>query len=103
MAAYSNAEYADILFVYGYCDGNAAEARREYERRFPNRRTPNVRVFSTTYRNVAENGSVKRRRVDAGAPRVYQPDDEREEILIHFEDNPGTSIAKVARQTGASQ
>lgn len=102
MATYTNAEYADILFVYGYCDGNAAEARREYQRRFPNRRIPNVRVFPGTYRAIAETGSVKRRRVDAGAPPVYQADDE-EEILRHFEDDPTTSTTKVARQTGASQ
>lgn len=37
MAAYTTAEYADILFIYGYCDSNVAEACREYERRFPNR------------------------------------------------------------------
>lgn len=102
MAAYTNAEYADISFVYGYCCGNAAEARREYQIWFPNRRLPNERVFSTTYRNIAEIGSVKRRRVDAGAPPVYQPDDE-EEILRHFEEDPTISTNKVARLTGVSQ
>ena len=90
MAAYSNAEYADILYIYGYCDGNASEARREYERRFPNRRIPDARVFSRTYRLIAETGSVKHKRTNAGAPPNYQPDVE-EEIIRHFEENPGTS------------
>jgi len=35
---YSNGEYADIVFVYGFCDGNANAARSEYATRFPNRR-----------------------------------------------------------------
>ncbi|EZA58643.1 hypothetical protein X777_14812 [Ooceraea biroi] len=34
---YSNVEYADMVFVYGFCDGNAREAVREYARRFPTR------------------------------------------------------------------
>ena len=78
MATYTNEEYADILFIYGYCDGNAAESRREYQRRFPNRRIPNERVFAGTYRAIAETGSVKRIRVYAGAPPVYQAYDEEE-------------------------
>lgn len=102
MATYTNQEYADILFIYGYCNGNAAEARREYQRRFPNRRIPDARVFATTYRVIAETGSVRHRRVDAGAPRVYQVGAE-EAILEHFEDQPTTSTAIVASQTGASR
>lgn len=33
-------------FVYGFCDGNAAEAAREYRRRNPNRRTPQPHTFT---------------------------------------------------------
>jgi len=102
MATFTNAEYADIMFIYGFCNGNAAESRREYQRRFPNRRIPNVRVFAATYRAIAETGSVKPRRGDAGAPRVYRAEDE-EEILRHFEDDPTTSTNAVAQQTGSSQ
>lgn len=36
---------ADIHFVYGYCNGNSAEAVREYRRRFPNRTVPDNHTF----------------------------------------------------------
>ncbi|EZA48644.1 hypothetical protein X777_13198 [Ooceraea biroi] len=38
----------DIHFVYGFCDGNARAAVREYQRRFPNRRVPD-RFKATNY------------------------------------------------------
>ncbi|EZA56920.1 hypothetical protein X777_15925 [Ooceraea biroi] len=45
---FSNEEYTDIHFVYGFCDGNARAAVREYQRRFPNRRVPD-RFKATNY------------------------------------------------------
>ncbi|EZA55032.1 hypothetical protein X777_04496 [Ooceraea biroi] len=45
---FSNEEYTDIHFVYGFCDGNARAAVREYQRRFPNRRAPD-RFKATNY------------------------------------------------------
>ena len=45
---YSNSEYADMVYLYGFCDGNVNAARREYSARFPNRRLPNKFVFSST-------------------------------------------------------
>jgi hypothetical protein len=33
---FSNAEYADMVYVYGFCDGTAAAAVAEYHRWFPN-------------------------------------------------------------------
>ncbi|KAG8265073.1 hypothetical protein J6590_103048 [Homalodisca vitripennis] len=38
---FSNEEYADIMFCYGYANGNAEAARREYQERFLARRIPN--------------------------------------------------------------
>ena len=37
---FTNAEYADMLYVYGFCDGNAIAAVLEYRRRFFVRRIP---------------------------------------------------------------
>ncbi|KYQ56256.1 hypothetical protein ALC60_04870 [Trachymyrmex zeteki] len=54
---YSNSEYADMVFVYGFCNGNALKAVREYARRFPNRRVPNRRVFMLTFNRLRETGS----------------------------------------------
>lgn len=46
---FSREEYADILFVYGFCNGNGREAVREYERRFSNRRTPHHETFARVF------------------------------------------------------
>ena len=102
MAAYSNSEYADILYCYGFCDSNAAEARREYQRRFPNRRIPHISLFGSTYRRISETGSVQKQQIDTGRSRRYTADDE-EEVLQRFIDDPNTSTNIVARQLGMSQ
>jgi hypothetical protein len=35
---FTNAEFADMHFVYGFCDGNFLAASREYQHLYPNRR-----------------------------------------------------------------
>lgn len=99
---YTNEEYADILFCYGYCNGDAAAARREYLRRFPNRRLPDNTVFIGMYRRIRETGRVQRRQYDSGRPRVFSPE-ESDEILRHFQDDPTTSTNVVANRLGMSQ
>ncbi|KAJ4442762.1 hypothetical protein ANN_04354 [Periplaneta americana] len=59
LAAPSTREYADILFIYGFCHRNALAAV-EYRRRFPNRRVPSRCVFSRAYRMLSET-EVRRR------------------------------------------
>ena len=51
---YSNSEYADMVYLYGFCDGNVNAARREYSARFPNRKLPNKFVFSSTFQRLKE-------------------------------------------------
>lgn len=102
MAAYQFEEYADILYCYGFADGDAAAARRKYQRRFPNRRLPDVGVFGTTYRRIRETGSVQRRQADAGRPPVHNPVEE-EQILELFRADGTTSTRVVANQLGMSQ
>lgn len=102
MAAFENEEYADIMFCYGFCDGDAAAARRDYQRRFPHRRLPDVAVFSSTYRRIRETGSVQRCQRDAGRPPVHNADEE-EEILECFRVDPTVSTRQVARQLRISQ
>jgi hypothetical protein len=52
MATFSNAEYADIHYIYGYCDSNARAAVEEYQRRFPDRRAAVRRLFSNVHRHL---------------------------------------------------
>jgi len=42
---FTNADYADIIYVYGFCDGSVTAAVEEYCRRFPMRRIPDRSVL----------------------------------------------------------
>ncbi|KYQ55082.1 hypothetical protein ALC60_06085 [Trachymyrmex zeteki] len=90
---YSNSEYADMVFVYGFCNGNALKAVREYARRFPNRRVPNRRVFMLTFNRLRETGSFSIRqennRFQAALRRDLQAGNR---ILQHFDNHPETSV-----------
>ncbi|KAJ4439249.1 hypothetical protein ANN_07369 [Periplaneta americana] len=45
---YSNQELAEIHFMYGMADGNAALARRLYQERYPQRQCPDRKTFGMT-------------------------------------------------------
>jgi hypothetical protein len=55
---FTNAEYADTLYVYGFCDGSATAAVEEYCRRFPMHRIPDCRVFSKVFNTLYESGTL---------------------------------------------
>jgi len=46
---FSFAEFADMIYVYGFCDSNSVHAIAEYQQRFPNHRIPTRRVFTRVY------------------------------------------------------
>lgn len=102
MAAYSNSEYADIFYCYAFCDGNAAKARREYIRRYPQRRAPHVTVFSAIYRRASETGQFQRRQSNGGRPRRYTAQDE-EVVIQQVVDDPTISTHIIAARLGMSQ
>lgn len=54
---FSNIEYSDIIFIYGFCGGNSRAAAAEYQRRYPERRQPDSRVFCRVYQHLREKGS----------------------------------------------
>lgn len=62
-------EYADMLCVYGFTNGNGNAAVREYTRRYPDRVTPNRRTFESVYRRLRETGTVGRRKQE---PQVLE-------------------------------
>lgn len=87
---FTNAEYADIHFIYGFWNGNSEEASREYARRFPNRRR---QVFVNTQRCFREYGLQKNPR------NVIERDERnREEILNAFNENNRLSSRNAVRQ-----
>ena len=98
-ATFSNEEYADILFVYGFCNGNASAAAREYRRRYPNRRCPDTRVFYSVYQHIRDTGSVPG--VNATADRA-NPQDKDREIMEAVANSPGTSTRRLAQRLNVS-
>uniref|UniRef100_V5G098 DUF4817 domain-containing protein n=1 Tax=Anoplophora glabripennis TaxID=217634 RepID=V5G098_ANOGL len=95
---FTNEEYADFHFIYGFANGNAEEAVREYRRRYPNRRQPNANVFIETHRRFRlfglkqylENHDRRNER-------------HRNEILRAFDDDPRLSTRRASRQLGVSK
>ena len=49
-------EYADMIYVCMFCDGNSVLAVAEYQQRFPNCRIPNRRVFTGVYQALRDTG-----------------------------------------------
>ena len=55
---FSHVEYCDIHFVYGFCDGNARAAVKEYQMRFPDRRIQSRSVFTRIHQTLRDTGSL---------------------------------------------
>lgn len=102
MNRYTNEEKADMVFMYGAANGNATNARRLYADRFPNRLTPDTRLFERLFRELRETGSFVSLRTDAGRPRSVRILDQEEAILRHVANNPSTSVRAVAGRVAAS-
>ena len=94
---YSSQEYRDILFIYGFCDGNALAARREYARRYPLRHLPGRTVFESTYRRLGD-GTLFRN--ETGRQAVGRLDDR---VLNAVRRNPTISTRNLANNLGLSQ
>ncbi|KAG8301312.1 hypothetical protein J6590_056782 [Homalodisca vitripennis] len=63
---FTTREYADMHFIYGFCDGNARAAQREYQARYPDRRLPSHSVFSRLHQRLVEGGTVHKRPNEVG-------------------------------------
>lgn len=90
-------ELADIHFIYGFCNGNAAEAVREYAQRYPGRRQPDRRTFIRTHHCLRDLGQLNARRREPGRRREAYED---ERILAAVRDRPTISTRSVGRRLG---
>ena len=97
MERFSNAELADMHFIYGVAGGNALEAER-YRDRFPDRDCPRHRFFTNLHARLRETGRLQGRREGAGRPNVNQ----EQRIVTYFEENPRESTRSAARNLGIS-
>ncbi|RLU17257.1 hypothetical protein DMN91_011326 [Ooceraea biroi] len=83
-------------FVYGLANGNARQARRIYNDRYPNRHVPHVSTFIRIHQRLMETGSFARKTNDIpGRPRTKTPALE-EAVLNEIEHHPETSTRKIA-------
>lgn len=46
---FSLEEYAGRIFVHGFCNRNARAPQREYHQRFPKRKIPAYKIFSSLF------------------------------------------------------
>lgn len=98
MATYTNEELADIHYMYGFCDGNATAAALQYALRFPNRRPPNRKTFSTTHRRFREGTLFTDR------PGNEQHNVAVEELILDaVNENPTTSTRRIAVHVSVTQ
>ena len=98
---YTDEEYADIVFVYGFCDGNANAAAREYQRRYPQRRHPSHRVFTRTFQRLRQTGRVTIQNNGGAPPRHGYAHEEA--IIDHVMDNPAVSTRRTAHRLRLTQ
>ena len=103
MAEYSAEEYTDMIIAYGVAGENAHAAARLYAERFPAReRHPDGNVFLRCIRRLRKTGTMLQTRRYAGARMDIRVDVE-ERILRMFEENPGSSVRRVAHALGLTR
>ena len=89
---YTNAEYTEMLLIYGETRKNSREACRRYQQRYPNRRHPSHTMFARLKRSLRETGSLRPDKHSCGRPQTRRTPD--------FEDHPSTSTRTVAHTIG---
>ncbi|KAJ4429344.1 hypothetical protein ANN_26349 [Periplaneta americana] len=94
---YSNQELAEIHFMYGKADGNAALVRRLYQERYPQRQCPDRKTFVRLHYRLCEYGKFNSPGLGRGRPRSTTPE-VQEEILEPVNMTPYISTRRVALQ-----
>lgn len=96
MNNYTNAEMADMHFMYGRANGNSLEARRLYAEMHPQRVIPHHTIFARLHQRLCERGTFQKRTTDCGRPRVIRTVALEEEVLNMIEDRPELSTRQIA-------
>lgn len=102
MANYTNAEMADMHFLYGRANGNGLRARRLYAELYPERTLPHHSVFARIHQRLREEGNFSRTTVDCGRSREVRTVALEEAVLNLIEESPGTSTRQIARELNVS-
>jgi len=84
-----------MVYVNGYCNGNANAAVDEYGRRYPLRRTTNRAVFTNMFCALRECGTLPSVHVSSER-RSIQTGEEHEEIVSKVKRSPTTSTRRIS-------
>lgn len=95
---YTHQEYADIVYVYGLCDGNATAAVLAYQARFPNRRIPSAQVFSRAYWQISQSGQLPSACVKKENAQRQEQAQVQDMIIDIVDENPRLSTRRIAAQ-----
>ena len=98
---FTNAEYGDMMYVYGFCDDSATAAVEEYRRRFPMHRIPDRRVFYKVFNTLCECGTLPSAHVSSEWARK-QNMEEQESILDMVQCSSSTSTRRLSARIGVS-
>ena len=92
---FSVADYADMIYVYGFCDGSSVHAIVEYQQRFPNRRIQTRSVFTWLYQTLQDTGTLPGVRIAAERDvneGVNEEEDGTEQSTCEYAKNCKTSL-----------
>lgn len=99
---FSNMEYTDMHFLYGFTGGNARAAREEYRRRYPGRRLPSARTIESVHRRLRECGHFRTVNWENNRPRSATSINVEENILDYFTNHPESSTRRAALRFSVS-
>jgi len=93
---FSVAEYADMIYVYNFCDDNSVHTVAEYKQRCPNRRIPTRRLFILGYQTLRNTGTLSG--VRTAAERDVNEGVDEEGIDQMVQSSPLASTRRIARR-----
>jgi hypothetical protein len=91
---YSYEEYADLVFVYGFCNGNGRAAVEECRWRCPHRTVPHPSTFANGYRCWRETGFCP------CASREHVQQRRNDNVLDAVQRSPNSSFHRISHTTG---
>jgi len=98
---FTHLEYADMVFLYGFCNRNALAACRKYSLWFSNRKVPDSSMFASVYSKLRETGELPSNRISS-EPANEQKVDEVESILQSVERSPTTNARRISTRIGVT-
>lgn len=92
---FSAHEYVNMVLIYAECSYDGARGLRMYAERYPNAHQPrNSRVIVSALVRMRNNEPVPHR---SGGPRPVISVRQEENVLRHFEEEPGLSTRRAGR------